>query len=156
MKKTKFTAVDLLIVIFLVLVIAFGFLKMKSLTSGEAKAQKVHFSVLATNIDAGMQDIISEGDEVSISLKEKAYAKVTKITETEHYEDKFSSNLGKYVSQQVIGKSDILVELECMANISDTEILNGNVPIRVGEESYIHGKGYSLHGYIVVVDDKEN
>jgi len=30
------------------------------------------------------------------------------------------------------------------------------VPIRVGEESYIHGKGYSLHGYIVTVDEVEN
>ena len=156
MKKTKFTAIDLLIVIFLVLVIAFGFLKIKDFASNGEGAQKVRFCVLATNIDAGMKDIISIGEEVSVSLKEKAYATVTGVTETEHFEDEFSPNSGKYVSQPVIGKSDVLVELECMANISDTEILNANVPIRVGEESYIHGKGYSLHGYIVTVDEVED
>ncbi|MCR4718506.1 MAG: DUF4330 domain-containing protein [Firmicutes bacterium] len=156
MKKTKFTAIDLLIVIFLVLVIAFGFLKMKSIISDGGQTQKVRFCVLATNVDEGMQDIISVGDEVSISLKEKAYATVTNVTETQHFEDSFSANLGRYVSQSVIGKSDVLVELECMANVSDNEILNGNVPIRVGEESYIHGKGYSLHGYIVIAEETED
>ena len=156
MKKTKFTAIDVLIVAFLVLVIAFGFLKMKSMINSDIKTQKIRFSVMATNVDAGMEKIISVGDEVSISLKEKAYAKVTNVTETEHYEDKFSANLGRYASQAVIGKSDILVELECVANVSDTEILNNNVPIRVGEESYIHGKGYSLHGYIVIVEETED
>jgi hypothetical protein len=156
MKKTKFTAIDVLIAVFLVLVIAFGFFKMKSIINSDAKTQKIQFCVMATNVDEGMKEIISVGDEVSISLKEKAYAKVTNVKETEHFEDKFSANLGKYVSQSVNGKSDILVELECMANVSDTEILNNNVPIRVGEESYIHGKGYSLHGYIVKVEEADN
>lgn len=155
MKKTKFTVIDLLIVIFLVLVIVFGFMKMKSLIKNGGQLQRVHFCVLATDVDEGMQDIISVGDEVSISLKEKAYATVTNVTETEHLEDEFSAILGKYSSQSVIGKSDVLVELECTANVSDTEILNNNVPIRVGEESYIHGKGYSLHGFIVIVEETE-
>lgn len=156
MRKTKFTAIDLLIIVFLVIIIAFGFLKMKSLILDKSSAQKVRFCVLATNVDEGMGDVISVGDEVSISLKEKAYATVTNVTETEHSEEEFSTNLGRYVSQNIIGKSDVLLELECMANVSDTEILNGNVPIRVGEESYIHGKGYSLHGYIVVAEETED
>ena len=156
MKKTKFTAIDLLIVAFLVIVIAFGFFKIKNNISSGASKQKVRFCVLATNVDEGMGDVISVGDEVSISLKEKAYATVTNVTETGHSQDEFSTNLGKYVSQNIIGKSDVLVDLECMANVSDTEILNGNVPIRVGEESYIHGKGYSLHGYIVIAEETED
>ena len=155
MKKVKFSAIDILIVIFLMAVIAIGFIKIKNnITNGES-AQKIHFSVLATKVDTGTKDIISIGDEVSISLKEKAYAKVIGVTETEHLEDKFSANLGKYVLQAIEGKADLMLELECMANVSDTEIINGNVPIRVGEESYIHGKGYSLHGYIVTVDEVE-
>ena len=156
MKKTKFTAIDILIVIFLVLVIVFGFLKVKGNFESGASAQKICFSVLATNVDAGMKDVISVGDEVSVSLKEKAYATVTNVTETEHFEDKFSTNLGKYISQPIEGKSDVLLELECIANVSDTEISNSNVPVRVGEESYIHGKGYSLRGYIVIVDEIED
>lgn len=156
MKKIKFSVIDIIIVVFLAMVIVVGFMKIKNTIISDEKAEKIHFSVLATNVDAGTKDIITVGDEVSISLKEKAYAKVVGVTETEHFEDKFSANLGKYVSQAIAGKADVLLSLECMANVSDTEILNGNVSIRVGEESYIHGKGYSLHGYIVTVDEIED
>lgn len=149
----KFSAIDVLIIVFLVLVIAFGFLKIKNMISLGSSEQQIHFSMLATDVDKGTGDIISIGDRVSISLKEKAYATVVNVTETEHFEDKFNQNLKKYVSQPVENKSDVILELECNANISDTEITAGNVPIRVGEESFIHGKGYSLHGYIVIVDD---
>lgn len=152
----KFSVIDILIIIFLVAVIAFGFLKIKNGVASNANKKKVHFSVLATNVNEGTGDIISEGDEVSISLKEKAYAKVVGVKETKHMEDAFNPNLQKYVSQPVEGKSDVILDLECDAVISDTEILNGNVPIRVGEESYIHGKGYSLQGFIVVADDTQN
>lgn len=149
----KFSVIDILIIILLLLIIAFGFLKVKNIITDGNSEQKVHFSVLATKVSEGTGDIISVGDKVSISLKEKAYAVVTGVTETEHFEDKFSPKLKKYVSQPVDGECDIILELECNAKVSDTEISNGNVPIRVGEESYIHGKGYSLHGYIVTVDD---
>lgn len=152
----KFSVIDVLIVILLLLVIVFGFLKVKNMVSEGSSEQSVHFSVLATEVNAGTGTIISAGDRVSISLKEKAYATVIAVSETEHFEDKFNPNLKKYVSQAIDGKSDIILELECNAKISDTEIINGNVPIRVGEESYIHGKGYSLHGYIVAVDDSQN
>ena len=150
----KFSVID--IIIFLLVVIAIGFFKVKNTIMSRNNEQTVHFSVLATEVNKGAGEIISEGDKVSISLKEKAYATVIGVTETEHFEDKFNQNLKRYVSQPIDGKSDIIVELECNANVSDTEILNGNVPIRVGEESYIHGKGYSLHGYIVTVDDFQN
>ena len=152
----KFSALDIVIIAVLLLVILFGFLKIKNKIVAGATEQTVRFSVLSTEADTGTGDIISVGDRVSISLKEKAYATVVGVEETEHFEYEFSPNLKKYVSQSIEGKADIILELECTANISDTEILNGNVPIRVGEESYIHGKGYSLHGYIVTVDEVQN
>ena len=152
----KFSFIDIIIIVLLISVVVFGFLKVKNMISEGTSEQKVHFSVLATEVNKGTGDIISAGDKVSISLKEKAYATVVSVSETEHFEDKFNQNLKKYVSQAIDGKSDIILELECSAKISDTEILNGNVPIRVGEESYIHGKGYGLQGYIVAVDDSQN
>ena len=152
----KFSIIDVLIILFLVIIIVFGFLKVKNMIVSGQSEQKVHFTMLAADVDKGTGDIIKEGDVVSISLKEKAYATVIGVTETEHYEDKFNQNLKRYVSQPVDGVSDILLELECDAKVSDTEITNGDVPLRVGEESYIHGKGYSLRGYIVIVNDVVN
>ncbi len=155
MKKAKFSVIDILIVLFLIVVIIFGFKKFKD--GGiimEKPQEKVSFSVLINRVEKGSGDVIKEGDEVCISLKEKEYATVTKVTESPYYENCFVPNLGEYVSKQVDGKSDLLVELECMAEITENEILDGKAPIRVGEEAHVRGKGYSFKGYIVFVDEK--
>ena len=98
----KFSVIDVLIVILLLLVIVFGFLKVKNMVSEGSSEQSVHFSVLATEVNAGTGAIISAGDQVSISLKEKAYATVIAVSETEHFEDKFNPNWKKYPSNLLI------------------------------------------------------
>ena len=154
MKKAKFSVIDILIVLFLIVVIVFGFKKVKN--SGlviEKPHQKVSFSIMATRVDEGSGNCIKIGDNVCISLKEKEYATVTNVKETPYHETAFSQTLGKYASKPVDGKSDLLVELECMAEITENEILDGKAPIRVGESASIRGKGYSFQGYIVIVDE---
>lgn len=151
--KKKFTVIDIIIVVFLLAVIAFGFIKFGHGLSWGANTQKIKFTVLARKVDAGVGDIVNAGDEVTISLKEKAYATVLGVSETEHTEVEFNPNQQKYISQVVEGKADIFIDLECDANVSDTEILDNDAPIRVGNEAYVRGKGYAFEGYIVKIDD---
>jgi len=152
--KKKFTVIDVIIVLVLLAVIAFGFIKIKDNIQNGGTTQKINFTVLAKNVNKGVGNNVNIGDEVSISLKEKAYATVVGVSETEHKEAEFSPSKKKYVTQEVEGKSDIYIELECDANVSDTEILDDNVPIRVGNEAYIHGKGYAFEGFIVIINDE--
>ena len=152
MKKSKFSFIDVILILFLSAVVVFGIFKVKDGIQNAATEKNVKFAMLATDVNAGIKDAITIGDKVSISVKEKAFGTVVGVSETPHYEHEFSPNLGKYVSEIVEGKYDVMLEIECSANVSDTEILSNNVPIRVGEASYIHGKGYALEGYIVTVD----
>ena len=155
MKKIKFSAIDIFIVLFIILALVFGFIKLKDKGLVLDKPQKkVSFSIMASGVDEGSGSGINIGDRVCISLKEKEYANVTKVTEIPHKAAEFIPDLGKFVSEPVSGKSDLIVEFECMADVTENAILDGKAPIRVGENAAIHGKGYSFQGYIVTVEEK--
>lgn len=154
MKKSRFTVIDALIIVLVLAAGAAAILKLApGLLLGKEKS-RVEFTVMVNKADEGVSSIINIGDEVSISFSEKAYAKVTKVSEEEHIESEFSPSTGRYVSNAVEGKCDVLITLECDASISDTEIANGEVPIRVGSEMPVRGKGYTLKGYVIDVDDE--
>ena len=154
MKKSRFTFIDAIIILVILAAGAAAVIKFApGILSGGEKST-VSFSVMVSEADEGVSRVIRIGDEVSISFSEKAYAKVTGVSEKEHIESEFNQNTGKYVSQKVEGKSDVIINLECDADISDTEIANGAVPIRVGSEMPVRGKGYTLKGYVIEVDDE--
>ena len=153
MKKTKFTVIDALIIIVAVAVLAVAALKLKPDMFKKAKAADVKFSVLVSEADKGTADVIKSGDEVSISFSEKAYATVTDVSEEPYAASTFSPNKGEYVSHDVKGKSNIKIDLTCSAEVTDTHIMNGEVPIRVGSEMPIRGKGYTVKGYVIDVED---
>lgn len=154
MRKSRFTVIDALIIVFVIAVLAVGIKILKpDLFSSSEKGEAV-FTVLVTKADEGTGDIIKEGDEVSISFSEQAFATVTAVSEEPHKETSFNNYLGEYVTQQVKGKSDLKISLKCEAAISDTRIANGEVPIRVGSEMPVRGKGYTVKGYVIEVEDK--
>lgn len=155
MKKTKFTVIDALIILLVILVGAVAILKLApGLFTAEEK-QKVCFAVTATGVDEGISNVVEIGEEVSVSFSEKAYATVTGVSEKPHEESEFNKNTGKYVSQEIDGECDVTVLLECDAVITDTEIQNGEVAVRVGNEMPVRGKGYTIKGYVVDVYEAE-
>ena len=108
---------------------------------------------MVSEADKGTSDIIKSGDEVSISFSEKAYATVKSASEEPYVTSTFSPTMGKYVSNKMAGKSNLIINLECPAEVSDTQIMNGEVPIRVGSGMPVRGKGYTVKGYVIDVKD---
>ena len=162
MKKTKFSAIDILIVIFLAVIIVFGFIKVGNfdlkdidflnLTENK-KTATVRFSVLSTYVDDGTGDMVSVGDKLTLNYFEKTTAVVKRVSETRHVENIFNPYQGKYIEQEIDDKSDLMIELECTVDDVDTAFLNDEVTIRVGEGVYLHGKGFTIFGWIVTVDE---
>ena len=152
----KFSAIDFVIVFVIALTVIFTFTKTRKAFVNNQDLHKIRFSVLSSYVDKDIKDIVKIGDKVQISLKETVYATVMDVTETEYFADSFNPQLKRFVSNAVDSKSDILFDLECDAVVSDAEILCGNdIPLRVGNEAYIQGKGYTFHGFIVSVNDLE-
>lgn len=152
MKKIKFTIIDAGIIVALLAVLVIGIKVLGgNIKSGETK--EVYFTVLATNVESGVSEIVKEGEKVSISFSEEAYATVLGASEEPYIEMQLHDGKGIYFQHEVEGKSDVKVLLKCDATITDTKISNGNVAIRVGEEMPVCGKGYTIKGYVIEVEE---
>lgn len=153
MKKVKFTIIDAMIIIALIAVIVVGVNIITGKNNTEGIKKEVTFTVLAGGSDEGVSQVVRIGEEVGISFSEEAYATVVDVEETPFKEAQFISGKGYYLTHEIAGKSDVKVTLKCEADITDTKIANGNVPIRVGEYTPICGKGYTIVGYIIDVEE---
>ena len=133
MKKTKFTIIDLGIVIVFLAVVAVGIKVLGGNFGTKGETKEVYVTVLATKVDSGVSEMIKEGERVSVSYSEEAYATVVGASEEPHVEKQLFEEKGYYSTFEVEGKSDVKVLLRCDATVADTKISNGNVPLRVGE-----------------------
>lgn len=154
MKKTKFTFVDFFIILAVILVVAVGFIFLKSGNEAGAETKKVNFTVLATAQQKGLSELVKEGDDVVISFSEDVHATVVKAYEETRVDYYFNSFTGRYVKGTFNDKSDVYVELTADAVISDTAISKDGLPIRVGDEMPVRGKGYVVKGYVVDVTEE--
>ncbi len=152
MKKTRFTLIDALIILAVILVAAVAVIKL--MPSGNRQNGSVEFTVMADYVDAGSGDLVKVGDKVWISYSETTEATVTAVEEEEYIEREFNKQTGKYVSYPVKGKSDLKITMECDASISDTAIENEKTPIRVGNFMPVRNKGYVFNGYVIEMEEK--
>lgn len=153
MKKTKFTIIDAGILVVLLAIIVIG-INILGGVVGKEETKAVYYTVLATDVNEGYSELIKEGDEVAISFSEEAYATVLGASEVPHKEYRLNEGKGMYFSHIVEGKSDVTILLKCDAVITDTEMKNGNVAIRVGDLMPVCGKGYTISGYIVEAEER--
>lgn len=154
MKKMKFSFVDAVIVLAVIAVLAVGIkILLPGITAG-GEQKEVYFTVLASKVDEGIDELVNEGDEVQISFSEQAFATVVGVSAEPSEEDEYFQPKGMYMTHALEGKSDVKVLLRCMADVSDTKIANGEVPIRVGAEMPVRGKGYTLKGYVIELEER--
>ena len=154
MNKARFTIIDagIIVVILAVLVLGIRFIKPDIFSNSEMKT--ADFSVMVTNTDSGIGEIIKPGDEVSISFSEKAFATVTAVREEPYKKTEFNNYRGLYESSSIDGKSNLIIDLTSEVTVTDTQISSGNLAIRVGSEMPVRGKGYTVKGYVISVEDK--
>ena len=74
--------------------------------------------------------------------------------EEDRVEYHFNNFTGKYVSNKIQEKSDVYVKLTADVTTSDTKFSKDNLPIRVGDEMPVRGKGYVVKGYVVDVTEE--
>lgn len=154
MKKMKFSFVDAVIVLAVIAVLAVGIKLLPGISAG-GEQKEVYFTVLASKSDEGIDELVNVGDEVQISFSERAFATVVGVSAEPSEEYEYFQPKGVYMTHVLEGKSDVKVLLKCMADVSDTKIATGDVPIRVGAEMPVRGKGYTLKGYVIELEERE-
>lgn len=151
-KKMKFTAIDALIVIAVIIVIAVAGVMFGPSLLDRAEKAKVDFTVLLSAEDKGFSDAMSVGDNVTLSFTEKDGGVIKTIEARPAEYMVFDSINGEYKVQRVEDQEDIYVTIESDVDITDLYVKTGDTEIRTGEEIPVRGKGYASSGYIISVD----
>lgn len=151
-QKKKFTGIDVFIILAVLAVIAVGAAKTGLLRTSAQENTAVLFDVLISECEDHIAGAVSEGDEVSISNKEKDTARVKAVRTEPTKSMTYNSAKGFYYMKELSNKEDLYITLEADASITDTLIKTGTTPIKVGLGIPVRGKGYALTGYIVNID----
>ena len=150
----KITFIDVLIVLFVAVVAAAAVIILKPGADKTVDTRKLSFTVLATAQQEGLSELVKAGDDVVISFSEDVHATVVEAYEEDRVEYHFNNFTGKYVSNKIQEKSDVYVKLTADVTTSDTKFSKDNLPIRVGDEMPVRGKGYVVKGYVVEVTEE--
>lgn len=152
-KKVRVTAIDVIIILVLIAVIAIGAIKIvPSMLGGEEK-EKVNFTVIIQNKDSDFADAVTVGDDVTVSLTEKDGGIVKNVEAKPAEAMVYNSIDGSYSNEAIEGKYDVYVTIEAEADVNDLSIKTGGTALKVGAEIPVRGKGYASSGYIIEIDD---
>lgn len=154
-KKSKWTAIDTLIVIVLALAVAAAAYVLGPKFFKKTDNEKVEFTVLLGEKEPEYGDAIKVGDNVTISFTEKDGGVVKDVKTEPAKRYAYNSIDGTYSIEALSDKVDVYVTIEADATASDTVIKTGDTPLKVGFGIPVRGKGYAAMGYIITVDEEE-
>jgi hypothetical protein len=151
--KSRFTAVDAIIIIAVIAVLAVGAAKILPKFMNSSEKEKTEFTVLIQNKDSDFADAIKIGDNVTISLTEKDGGVVKSVRSEDAKTLAYNSIDNTYSNEVIEGKCDVYVTIEADTDISDTAIKAGGTAVKVGTEIPVRGKGYASTGYVIEIND---
>ncbi len=153
MKKTKFTVIDAVIIIAVILVLTLGAVKFMPGLLGGKTDSAINCTVLISSAEPELGEAIKVGDAVTLSLTEKDGGIVSDVVVKPAEKIAFDSIKGEYIRQEIDNKCDIEVTVAADAKVSDTAITVGSTVLKVGAETTVRGKGYAAMGYIIEIED---
>ncbi len=153
MDKLKFTFIDALIVLVVIVGVVVGVISLKPEEKTEVNG-KAEITVLVQDTERGTDKLINVNDKIQIGNGEKVVdATVELVEETAKREYKFNRYIEKFVLKEDESKADVKVKVSCEAQITDTKITCGDFDVRVGNEMTLQGKGFNIKGYVVELED---
>lgn len=154
MSKLKFTVIDVLIIVALIVGIAAGIIFLKPKGKAAESNGMAEITVLVQNTERGTDKLIKAGDKIKIG-DEDVDCSVVNVEETAKKVYEFNKYVEKYILNEDETKADVKVTVRCEANVTDTKISCGKLDVRVGNEMMLSGKGYSIKGYVIGLEDTQ-
>ena len=152
-KKRKFTVVDVIIILVVLAVLAFGAKKLLPSILHPSGMQHITFTVMLPQQDDNFAEAVQIGDKVTISLTEKDGGVVKEVKSEPATAIAFNSIDGSYANEVIEGKTDVYVTVEADVVSSDLALKTGGTAVKVGAEVPVRGKGYAAMGYVIEIDD---
>lgn len=156
--KPRFNSIDLIIILVVAAIIAVGVYMVMpkggssdSADSGD-KNVKAIIEIEFMKKDEYLTELPKVGDSVTIGVKEKMPAVVTKVEARPAEEVSYDLNVGSASWQEIPNKYDIYITMEADAvETKDRININGS-PIRIGDSDAVRAKGWAGHGFVTKLD----
>ena len=154
MDKPKFNFMDGLIIVLIILVAAAGFLFLNKpgSTAGAPQTVTAEYTIELTKCEkvvaAAFSEALSNEETVMVGEKERFEAKLTGVQATPAKKLITDSSSGAEVLAEDPMYYDIVLTLESQVTESDSAIMAGSTPLRVGEDDVVRGKKSAGLGYI--------
>ena len=150
---------DLLILLVIILALLVGY---RFFVGGGISGLKkdVYFKVELRPVSGQFAEKIKKGDEIKDSVKGYYLGVVNDVKYSKDVSTNWDSNDRRFVKVESPEDYCVIVEIKANGTIVDTEKENNiyaeNVPVKVGKELSIKGKGYAGTGYIVEVREDQS
>lgn len=154
MNKPKFNFIDALIILAAVLVICAGvlFLNGRRAAAGGSAPVGVEYKIQLTQIRKPLADAFTaamkNGETVYVSDKERAAATLVDVEVGPARKITTDTSDGRTYWTEIDGYYDVVLTLRSEGSDTDSQINAGSVPIRVGEEMAVKGKGIAGYGFV--------
>lgn len=146
---------DTLLVLLLVAVIGAGVWLLTGRDASTTQTKTVSVMIELTRQSEAFTQLPKVGDTVSLGVKEKMPATVTKVDVLPAFMQGKDIINGRYTEEPVPGLYNVQITVEGSGTESaGTVEINGNA-LRVGAESAIKSKEWAGYGFILAVDTKE-
>ncbi len=146
-----FGVINLLDILLIIAVVAIGFLGYKYVSGRAIDGDKrdIYFTVELNSVKEDFTKKINIGDEIKDSVKGYYLGVVNSVEVKPDMVINWDTENTRFIRTEVPDSYTVLVEIKSNGTIAKDEVFAETVPVRIGKEMSIKGKGYANTGYIV-------
>ena len=155
--KKRFNIVDAALILLLVAAVAVCFMFLRSRgTISEEKTAPMSFIVELKDVRQGTIDAVEAagiGSNVYRSTDGTYFGKLTGFGYEPYTKTEYNESLGRYVTFEIADAYTLELEITGDGVETATDISVSGIPVKVGQETFVKGKGYAGKGYVIVVSN---
>lgn len=154
-KKLFFNVFDIFLLLGFICIVSFVFIKFnKKLGLKKENVDEFCFTVEAKELDNNFVNSVNikAGDRIYDSVYGSYYGEILNIKKKTSEIITEDSLNGTYVLSELEDKTNLEVQIKCLANINSDKICVGEREIRIGKPMFLKSKGYVITGYIIDMD----
>lgn len=155
--KKKFNIIDAILILLLVAAVAVCLLFLRSRgTISEEQTSPMSFIVEMKDVKQGTIDAVEAagiGSNVYRSTDGTYFGTLTGIAYAPYTKTEYNESLGKYVTFEIADAYTLELEVTGSGVETARDITVGGIPVKIGQETFLKGKGYAGKGYIIVVSN---
>ncbi len=153
-RNVRFNIFDLLILL-LVAAVGVGVLALRNRAAGTETGREtvpMRCTVEITRAAHGMSGAMHVGDSVYRSTDGAYIGKLVEFHAVPHREIEYSAGAGEFVAYDYQETDDLYLTIEGECYATERDVVFGTVPLKIGSELAVKGRGFAKVGYVVALD----